>query len=162
MVKNKKILITGGGGFIGSWLVEKFYVRNTITVFDNGRRNAFQLLPSEIKKNIHIVQGDIQDTSSVKTIVKNQDIIIHLAAIAGASSYQKDPLLTIKVNFFGTENLLRNLIGKNVSQIILFSSSEVYGSHAFNVRETDATPIGPIYQGRWSYAISKVASDQLA
>lgn len=159
---NKKILITGGGGFIGSFLTESFYKGNKITLFDNGRRNSFQFLPESIKEKVSFIKGDIRDVEAVKKAVKNKDIIIHLAAIAGASFYEKDPLLTLEVNFFGTANLLKVLSKISVERIITFSTSEVYGPSAVNVSEDDPTCIGPVSEGRWSYAVSKVASDHLA
>ena len=161
-ISGKKILITGGGGFIGSFLTEIFYKDNQVTLFDNGRRNAFQFLNQSIKDKVNLVKGDIQDVQSVKQIVKNQDIIIHLAAIAGASFYEKDPLLTLNVNLFGTANLLQVLADQKIERVITFSSSEVYGPQAVGVSEEDLTCIGPVSQGRWSYAVSKVASDHIA
>ena len=159
---SKNILITGGGGFIGSFLTEAFYKDNRITLFDNGRRNSFQFLPESIKEKVSFIKGDIRDAEGVKKVVKDKDIIIHLAAIAGASFYEKDPLLTLDVNLFGTANLLKVLAGKKIERIITFSASEVYGSFAIDVSEDDSTCIGPVSEGRWSYAVSKVASDHLA
>lgn len=161
-ISGKKILITGGGGFIGSFLTENFYRENQVTLFDNGRRNSFAFLDQSIKDKVNFINGDIQDGQSVKQIVKNQDIIIHLAAIAGASFYEKDPLLTLSVNLFGAENLLKSLVSKKIDKVIFFSSSEVYGPNAYDVSEDDSTCIGPVSEGRWSYAVSKVAVDHLA
>lgn len=161
-ISGKKILITGGGGFIGSFLTEEYYRENKITLFDNGRRNAFVFLDQVIQDKVKFIKGDIRDEKIVKEAVKGQDIIIHLAAIAGASFYEKDPLLTLDVNLFGTANLLKSLIGEKIEKLVIFSTSEVYGSQAVNVTEENATCIGPLSQGRWSYAISKAASDHLA
>lgn len=161
-MRNKKILITGGGGFIGSFFTEAFYKDNKVTLFDNGRRNSFQFLPQSIKKNVSFVKGDIRDKEAIKQAVKNKDIIIHLAAIAGASFYETDPLLTLDVNLFGTDNLLKTLEHKKVERVITFSTSEVYGPVATDVSENDPTCIGPVSEGRWSYAVSKVTSDHLA
>lgn len=161
-MKGKKILITGGGGFIGSFLTEAFYKDNEVTLFDNGRRNSFQFLSQPIQNKVSFIKGDIRDSETVKSVVKNQDIIIHLAAIAGASFYETDPLLTLEVNLFGTANLLKALEDKKVERVIAFSTSEVYGPLAAGVSEDDPTCIGPVSEGRWSYAVSKVASDHLA
>ncbi|MBI3103860.1 NAD-dependent epimerase/dehydratase family protein [Candidatus Daviesbacteria bacterium] len=159
---SKKILITGGGGFIGSFLTEKFYKDNQVTLFDNGRRNSFHFLDQTIRKQVNFVSGDIRDDEKVSKIVKGQDIVIHMAAIAGASFYETDPLLTLDVNLFGTANLLKALIKSKAEKIITFSTSEVYGSLAADVSEDDPTCIGPVSEGRWSYAVSKIASDHLA
>lgn len=161
-ISGKKILITGGGGFIGSFLAEKFFKENIVTLFDNGRRNAFQFLPQETQDKISLIKGDIRDFDTVLKITKEKDIVIHLAAIAGASFYETDPLLTIDVNLFGTANLLKALSDKPVERVITFSTSEVYGPKALEVSENDSTCIGPVSEGRWSYAVSKVTSDHLA
>lgn len=161
-MKKKKILLTGGTGFIGSWLTERWYQNNQITIFDNRRRNAFKFLSKDIQKSVELVQGDIQNINQVRSVVKGKDIIIHLAAIAGASFYEKDPLLTLNVNLFGTVNLLKVLLKSYPGQIIIASSSEVYGPQAVDVSEEDLTCIGPIFEGRWSYAVSKVAADHIA
>lgn len=162
MTKGKRILITGGGGFIGSWLIEKFCKNNSVTCFDNGRRDAFQYLDPSIKENVRFIKGDILDKNLVKKNVLDQDIILHLAAIAGASSYEKDPLNTIQVNFFGTANVLEACTNLPVKKIVLFSTSETYGALAKDVSENTPTIIGPAGEGRWSYAVSKLASDHLA
>lgn len=161
-ISGKKILITGGCGFIGSFLTEAWYQENEITLFDNGRRNAFRFLPESVKKKVVVIGGDIRDFKEVDKATDNQDIILHLAAIAGASFYEKDPLLTLDVNLFGTANLLKILSGKRVERVITFSTSEVYGPRAAEVAENDPTCIGPVTEGRWSYAVSKIASDHLA
>lgn len=161
-MKNKRILITGGAGFIGSFLTEAFYKDNKITLFDNGRRNSFQFLTKQIQNKTTFIKGDIRDPEIVKSVTKNTDIIIHLAAIAGASFYETDPFLTLEVNLFGTANLLKALEGKRIERVITFSTSEVYGPLASDVSENDPTCIGPLSEGRWSYAISKLASDHLA
>lgn len=162
IISGKKILITGGGGFIGSWLVARFAEKNAITVFDNGRRNALQFLPATTRKKISYISADILDYKKVEKQVKKADIILHLAAIAGVSSYGEDPLRTLKVNLFGTENILKSTVGSKVEQIVTFSTSEVYGRKAENVKETDETKLGSVYESRWSYAASKIASDHLA
>lgn len=160
-LSGKKILITGGKGFIGSHLVERFFENNEITVFDNGRRDALKFLPKEIFKKITVIKGDIRNIKAVKKAVQNKEIVIHLAAIAGASIYEKEPLLTLEVNLLGTANLLNALVNSKVEKVVLFSSSEVYGVQAKDVMESDVTPIGPVSQRRWSYAISKLAGEHL-
>lgn len=162
VIKNKKILLTGGLGFIGSWLSESLCQENEVSVFDNGRRNALQFAPDSINKKINIISGDILDQTIVQKIVKDKDIIIHMAAIAGASFYEKDPLLTLSVNLFGTENILKSSINTSVEKIIIFSSSEIYGIYANGVVEDSPSIIGPSSQGRWSYAVSKLAAEHLS
>lgn len=162
MVKNKKILLTGGMGFIGSHLIETFYEKNTITIFDNGHRNAFKFLNKKIKEEVNFQKGDIRDFAKVKKLISSHNIVIHLAAIAGVSSYESDPLNTLEVNLTGTINVLKAANLKTPEKIVIFSTSEVYGPKAHNVSEEDLTPIGPASQNRWSYAVSKIASDHLA
>lgn len=162
MIKNKRILITGGAGFCGSHLAEMFAQNNKVTILDNLRRDSFKFLPESIKQKCQLISADIRNEQDVKKALQQKDIIIHLAAVAGISSYENDPLETISVNLLGTATLLKNLIAKKAELVIIFSSGEIYGPNAYNKSEEDPALIGPVSEPRWSYAASKIASEHLA
>lgn len=157
LVTNKKILITGGAGFIGSYLVENLVHDNNVTIFDNFRRNAIQY--TKFSHDVNQIEGDILDSNQLKKIIPKTDIIIHLAAIAGVSSYYNNPLKTLEVDALGTYNILKIASKENVGQVILFSSSEVYGQYASDVSEESNTVQGPATDSRWSYAVGKLVGD---
>ena len=162
ILKDTKILITGGAGFIGTHLAERFCENNQIVLFDNLRRDSLTNLP-ELKNhpNVLFIQGNVLHKNELYNAMKGCDTVLHLAAIAGVSSYYKEPAATIQVNLLGTMNVLECCRELGVIKVIDFSTSEVYGINAFNVTEMANTSQGPISDYRWTYAVSKLASEQL-
>jgi nucleoside-diphosphate-sugar epimerase len=162
MITGKKILITGGAGFIASHIIERLIDSNKITVFDNLQRNAIKFTKSLSHENLRFVQGDVLDASAVAEATKGASIVIHCAAIAGIYSVGKRPTMTIKVNLLGTHNALEAAVDNKVELFIDFSTSEVYGPHVYKGTETALTTQGPIGERRWTYAVSKLAAEHLS
>ena len=157
-----KILITGGAGFIGTHLAERFCEKNEIVLLDNLRRDSLSNLPGlKNHPNVTFVEGNITDKEIVSEAIKNCDTAIHLAAIAGVSSYYDQPFDTMSVNLLGTINLLECVKDAGVKKVIDFSTSEIYGANAFDVDENSDHVLGNIEDFRWTYATSKLASEQL-
>ncbi|OGF67655.1 MAG: epimerase [Candidatus Fischerbacteria bacterium RBG_13_37_8] len=161
-ITNKRLFITGGAGFIGSHLVEKLIEHNEVIIYDNFCRNALQYTELAKNPNVKIIEGDVLDQQKLKWEMKNVDICIHAAAIAGIYSVVKNSTLTMKVNFIGTYNALEAAVKNNVKRFIDFSTSEVYGPFIFRGKETDATTLGPVGERRWVYAVSKLAGEHFA
>jgi nucleoside-diphosphate-sugar epimerase len=111
--------------------------------------------------DVEILKGDVLNFDSLKSAVRGASAVIHLAAIAGVSSYYKEPLKTLRVNTLGTLNVLEAMVDAGVRKIIDFSTSEVYGVNADHVNEEDPHSIGPVSQKRWVYATSKLVSEHL-
>ena len=140
-----KIIITGGSGFIGSYLAMQLKKEHSVTIFD-------------IKKNtsdIDFLEGDVTNLDSVKNLIKDCDLVIHLAASLGVVNVERDPVQTLDINLGGTKNVLEACRTNNIKKIIFSSSSEIYG-------EPTKIPIGendkpiPIT----TYGISKLASEE--
>lgn len=163
-ISDETIFITGGRGFIGSHLLRRFLKRsNRVTAFDNGHRNALGYTNLEQHPGLTMIQGDICDRNALAAAMGQQRYVLHLAAIAGVSSYFKAPLRTMEVNYGGTENVLscvRDMAGLRL--FLGFSSSEIYGPDARDVREDGLTSQGDIADRRWVYSISKLAAEKLA
>jgi UDP-glucose 4-epimerase len=87
------------------------------------------------------------------------DIVIHLAAIAGVTSYYEESLRTLQVNILGTAGLLEEAARQKVSRFVHFSTSEVFGPDALWVDEESPHGIGPVSDRRWVYATSKLAGE---
>lgn len=162
MIKNKKIFITGGAGFIGSTLVGRLVYNNIVTVYDNLGRNSLKGKDYSNHPNLNIIEGDILDINHIKESISGSNIVIHAAAIAGINSTVESPVNTMRVNMLGTANVLaasKDL--PNLERIMEFSTSEVFGSHAFKVEETAETITGAVGEARWTYAVSKLAGEHL-
>jgi nucleoside-diphosphate-sugar epimerase len=90
-------------------------------------------------------------------------MVIHLAAIAGVDDVFNHPVLTMKVNLLGTYNVLEAAREHGaIERLVDFSTSEVFGSYAFRVQEADVTSLGAVGESRWTYAVSKLATEHLA
>jgi UDP-glucose 4-epimerase len=156
----QRILITGGAGFIGTHLAERFRNRAEIVLFDNIRRDSLSLVPDLLSDTgVRLVRGDILDQRTLESAFEGVDAVLHLASIAGVGSYYNEPLNTLRVNLLGTVNILDQVVKHGVGSLVYFSTSEVFGPNAFEVRETDPCNIGPVTDLRWVYATSKLASE---
>jgi nucleoside-diphosphate-sugar epimerase len=88
--------------------------------------------------------------------------VIHLASIAGVDTVMKHPVTTMRTALLGTSNVLEAaLAAGGMERVIDFSTSEVFGRHAFNVTEGDVTSLGAVGEARWTYAVSKLATEHL-
>lgn len=163
MIRDKQILITGGGGFIGSALVRRLADANSVVVFDNGHRDARKGSGLLSHPNVYRVDGDVLDFVAVRRAMEGCDHVVHLAAIAGVDTVLAMPVHTMKVNMIGTYNVLEAAReASGIERFIDFSTSEVFGTYAYNVREGDVTSLGAVGEARWTYAVSKLATEHLA
>ncbi len=163
MLQGQRIFLTGGAGFIGTALVRRLAEQNQCVVFDLLRRNALGAAGLDKHPNVTLIQGDVRDPAALKKAMEGATHVIHLASIAGVDTVLKDPVLTMEVALEGTMNALRAArdIG-NVKRFIDFSTSEVFGTHAYRVAEGDVTTLGAVGEARWTYAVAKLATEHLA
>lgn len=163
MIDGATILITGGAGFIGTALCRQLVERNRIRVLDTLRRNALGAAGLDQHENVELVVGDVQDRATVDQAMEGADYVVHMASIAGVDTVLKNPVPTMEISLEGTMNVLRaaNAAG-GVKRLIDFSTSEVFGTHAFRVHEADVTSVGAVGEARWTYAVSKLATEHLA
>jgi NAD dependent epimerase/dehydratase len=159
-LSNKKVLVTGAGGFIGSHFTERLTelgVEVTAFVRYNSRNYWGWLEESKYLKDINIITGDIRDYDSVKSAMKGADIVFHLAALIGIPYSYESPLAYIKTNIEGTYNILQAARELNIEKIIHTSTSEIYGTAQF-IPITETHPINP----QSPYAATKASADLLA
>ena len=156
--KDKRILVTGGAGFIGSEVVSQLLKKNAmVTVLDNFSSGKRQQLKNN-NKNLKIIKGDITDEKIVSRSVKDQEYVIHLAALPFIPDSFYYPADFFNVNTTGSVNLLwKSIQSKTVSRFVHISTSEVYGS-AQHVPMDENHPTAP----HSTYAVSKLAGDRVA
>jgi len=157
----KKVLVTGGAGFIGSNFVNKSLRDRPnleITVLD-ALTYAGKLSHLEpVEDQITFIQGDIRDASLVSQVVAGQDLIVHFAAESHNDNSLKNPILFVETNVIGTANLVSAAVKKDV-RFHHISTDEVYGDLLLGSSEkfTEETPYNPSSP----YSASKAASDML-
>ncbi len=158
----KKVLVTGADGFIGSHLTE-LLVDNGYDVRAFVYYNSFNSwgwledFSSENGSKIEVVSGDIRDTNFVRTAVKGVDVIFHLAALIAIPYSYTAPDAYIDTNIKGTLNILQASRDYGVEQVLITSTSEVYGTAQY-------VPIDERHprQGQSPYSASKIGADFLA
>lgn len=162
-IANKSIFITGGAGFIANTLIGTLVERNKIVVYDNFHRDTLTNSIYANHPNLAIIKGDVLDQPFLTESMKGADIVVHAAGIAGIDTVIKDPVNTMRVNMMGTACALEAArINEIQHRFIDFSTSEVFGSHAFKSTEKDDTVSGSAGEARWVYAVSKLAGEHLA
>lgn len=163
VIESKTIFITGGAGFIGSTLAGHLVEHNQVIIYDNFRRNALQNCAYRNHPNLTIIEGDVLDKEHLMRAMQDVDVVIHCAAIAGIDTVIKSPVTTMRVNMVGSANVLEAAARlSRCDRVVCFSTSEVFGQHAFRSSETDKTVIGKVGESRWTYAVSKLAEEHLA
>jgi nucleoside-diphosphate-sugar epimerase len=149
-----RVLVTGGGGFIGSHMAERLLRDgHDVRVLDNfssGRRD--NLLP--FADEIELVEGDIQSYERVHTAVRGCDLVVHQAALPSVPRSVQDPLTSNASNVVGTLNVLLAARDSDVQRVVCASSSSVYGANEI-LPKAEHLPVEPISP----YAVGKLASE---
>src|SRR5207237_1349024 len=114
--------------------------------------------------NFTIHQGDVLDAELVAELARGATHVVHCAAIAGVDRVRESPVRTMCVNVIGTCTALEAAVGTldTVERFVDFSTSEVFGTHAFRVTEGQVSTIGSVGEARWTYAVSKLAGEHMA
>ncbi|MBI2523107.1 SDR family NAD(P)-dependent oxidoreductase [Candidatus Woesearchaeota archaeon] len=162
-MKNKKYLITGGTGFIGSALVKRLVKDGyAIRVLDNDIRGAKDRL-KDVYDKIEFIGADIRDANAVRKACAGMDSVTHLAYINGTEYFYKMPELVLEVGVKGIMNVIDGCIKENVKELILASSSEVYQTaEKIPTDETASLAIPDPVNPRYSYGAGKIISELLA
>lgn len=162
MIEGRTVLLTGGAGFIGTALSRRLLEANRVVVFDNGHRDSLGTSGLLGHPNLRVIRGDVVDATAVREAIRGCQIVVHLAAIAGVDTVLRMPVATMKVSLIGTYNVLEAATAERVERLVDFSTSEVFGTYAYKVSESDVTTLGAVGEARWTYAVSKLATEHLA
>ncbi|MFA4934085.1 MAG: NAD-dependent 4,6-dehydratase LegB [Candidatus Omnitrophota bacterium] len=159
-LKNKSVLVTGAGGFIGSHLTEKLLASGYIVkafVHYNSRNSWGWLESSKCKERLEIISGDVRDADIVRHAMCDVEIVFHLAALIGIPYSYCSPEAYVETNIKGSLNILQAAKDLGVKKIVITSTSEIYGT-AQSVPIAETHPINP----QSPYAATKSAADLLA
>lgn len=157
-------LVTGGGGFIGSHLIDQLLSQtpSEVHLIDNYSTGSKSNLSHIDSNRINVVKGDVRDFETVRKTISKVDSVYHLAASVGVKQIVENPLKSLLTNLHGTENVLRAAARDNIP-VFLASSSEVYGRNDdIPFAESDDRVLGPTSIPRWGYASSKATDEFLA
>jgi len=164
-----KYLVTGGAGFIGSYLVEALLsMGHIVTIVDDMSTGTYNnIKPFKKDKNFSFVLGTILDQNLMMKLVSKCDQVFHLAAVVGVKHVMENPVDTIRTNTIGTENIL-HYCAKYNKKVLIASTSEVYGKAMkikkgnAGLKESDDSLFGATHIRRWSYATSKALDEFLS
>ncbi len=157
-----KVLVTGGGGFIGSHLCELCAregaeVRAFVHYNSRSDWGMLELLDRRVLKGIEVQSGDLRDAEAVRRAVRGCNFVFHLGALIGIPYSYVNPLDVVSTNVLGTAHVLQAGREFSIERIVQTSTSEVYGTAQY-VPMDEAHPLAP----QSPYAASKVAADKLA
>jgi UDP-glucose 4-epimerase len=152
---SRVVLVTGGGGFIGSNLVRALVTRgDRVRVLDNfatGRRENL----ADIQSDVEMIEGDLRSYERVHTATRGTEVVFHQGALGSVPRSVQDPLTSTAVNVEGTLNVLLAARDEDVGRVVAASSSSVYGDGGTfpRVETQAANPISP-------YAVAKLAAER--
>ena len=160
--KNKNVLVTGAGGFIGSHLVENLVnqganVRAFVRYNSKGDLGHLSLLASETFSKLEVVAGDLRDLAAITVAMNDIHTVFHLGALIAIPYSYKHPANVVDSNILGTLNILLAARETKVERVVHTSTSEVYGT-AIHVPIDENHPL----QGQSPYSASKIGADKLA
>lgn len=153
-----KLLITGGAGFIGSSLCEKYVKENhTVICLDNFLSGSLTNIKHLLDyRNFKLIKGDIRNSDQLESVMKDVDVIFNLAAQIHVDRSYVEPKLTYNINIMGTQNILELARLYDVEKVIHASTSEVYGSAEYAPID-EKHPLNAPHP----YGASKIAADRL-
>lgn len=162
VLKNKRVLLTGADGFIGSHLAERLLdegctVRAFVYYNSFNTWGWLDTLPKETRDRFEIFAGDIRDPYGVRTAMKDIDVVFHLAALIAIPFSYHSPDSYIDTNVKGTLNIIQAAKDLNIEKVLVTSTSEVYGTAQF-VPITELHPKQP----QSPYSASKIGADCIA
>lgn len=165
----RNVLVTGGAGFIGSYLTEQLLADGCqVTVIDDESTGRFANLDAvKSHAQLHVLRGSAGNLSLLEEVLPKVDEVYHLAAAVGVALIAREPIQTIERNIFPTHQLLAKLLelhqaGRTI-KMFLASTSEVYGKNPKSIwNEEDDLVFGSTTKPRWSYGVSKAVDEFLA
>ena len=161
-IKNKKknYLITGGLGFIGSAITNRLLKKGyLVSILDDLSRGKKRRIVKK-SKNLKIINGDIRNIETVRKALSNIDAVIHLAYINGTKYFYTKPTDVLEIAVKGIVNIIDACKSKNIKELYLASSSEVYQTpKRIPTTEEESLKIPDVYNPRYSYGGGKILTE---
>ena len=157
-----RVLITGGAGFIGSHLADRYVnAGHTVTLLDNFSTGSKTNI-AHFNDTVIAIDGDIRDIDLVDQLTKDTDLVLHMAAALGVNTILESPLESMSTNITGSEVIL-NAAAQHNKRIIIASTSEIYGKNTKQpLHETDDRVVGAPQKIRWTYSDAKAIEEAMA
>jgi len=152
MLRGKRVVVTGGAGFIGSHIVDRLASTNEVRVLDNLAVGRLQNL-AHVQDRVEIVKGSILDPKAVERGLRDADVVLHLAALTSVPESLERPLAYAEANVMGTLNVLTAAQDAGAGRVVFASTCAVYGRTAGALQEdAPPDPLSP-------YAVTKLACE---
>ena len=153
-MKNRKVVITGGAGFIGANLAKELVTNNSVIIIDNLSVGKKENLTDLLGENVKFIEGSIGELSLLKRLFRNVDFVFHQAAISSVHKSIENPLATNEVNVTGTLNVLLASRDTGVKKVICASSAAVYGDTPTIPQKEEMMP-----NPKSPYAVTKLVGE---
>ena len=162
MLKGKKVLVTGAGGFIASHFVEELVVsgakvRAFVRYNSRGDTGLLRSLPFDVFSEVEVIAGDLRDSQAIRSAMKDIDTVFHLGALIAIPYSYLHPREVIDTNVMGTLNVMTAARDLEIQRVVHTSTSEVYGTAQY-VPIDENHP----FQGQSPYSASKIGADKIA
>ena len=157
-----RVLITGGAGFIGSHLADALLAQgDAVTILDNLTTGSRANI-AHIENQITIHQGDIRDEALVNSLVKEADLVLHMAAALGVKNIMENTVESVSINFTGSDVVLKAAT-EHGKRLVIASTSEIYGKNpAQPLNEESDRVVGAPQKIRWTYSDAKALEEAIA
>ena len=157
-----RVLITGGAGFIGSHLADALLAQgDEVTILDNLTTGSTSNI-AHITDQITIHNGDIRDEALVKSLVKDADLVLHMAAALGVKNIMENTVESVSINFTGSDVVLKAAT-EFKKRLIIASTSEIYGKNPNQpLNEESDRVVGAPQKIRWTYSDAKALEEAIA
>ena len=161
MIQGKRVLITGGAGFIGTHMADRLAHGNEITLLDIDLGNALPYSPLATDRSVRKIEGDVRDAGLIREEVRRADIVLHFASLIGVREVIENARATIDTIVIGTSNVLDAARhNASIERLMYISTSEVYGNIVDAVEGAPAS-VGTGNDPRLCYASAKLLGEHL-